>query len=297
MRKFFSFLAMQSHFYLSEDNLNLHYLSFGDSENPKLCLLLHGFTNDAHIFDGLSKQLSETHRVISVDFRGHGDSDWDSNCRYSHDQLVNDIQRLIDSLEFEQLHIIGHSLGARVAILLLGRNQPEITTLSIIDTGPEVRAMAVDKVRKDAEATPKSFSSVASYRDFLSNIYFLAESDRIDKLAEYGLKSIEGKLCPKTDPAFTQALWKPDSKQGNSNDLRYPLNEELWQQLSRIYCPTLVLKGQASAILANRTAEKMVNDYLAKGQFKIIERAGHAVMVDNPAQYESVQIDFVQSHS
>lgn len=288
---------MKKKFYPSKDQLQLHYLEYGCPDNNKLCLLLHGFTNDAYIFNGLSEKLAKTHRVISVDFRGHGDSDWDPNGLYTHDHLVEDLLILLNTLDYQQLNIIGHSLGARVGILLIGRTGLKVNTLSIIDTGPEVRAIAVDKVRKDAESTPKEFPSVASYREFLANIYFLAEASQLDSLAENGLKHINGKLCPKTDPKFTTALWKPDSREGNSEDLRYPLNQELWDLLKKIDCPTLVLKGQASAILAKRTAEKMVNEFLSHGEFKVVERAGHAVMVDNPNMFETIECEFIDRHS
>ena len=111
-------------------------------------------------------------------------------------------------------------------------------------------------------------------------------------MAQYGLKPINNKLCPKTDPAFTRALWRPDSKQGTSQDLKYPLNEELWQSLAKIQCPTLIMKGQASAILSQKTAEKMLG-MLQHGQLEIINRAGHALMVDNPDAFKQCLSAFI----
>ena len=104
---------MQSLSYQSADNLNLHYLYWpAQQESSSCCLLLHGFTNDAHIWDALALQLSDKHHVIAVDFRGHGDSDWDSEEKYTHWQLLDDIWQLIQSQPYTQWHIIGHSLGA-----------------------------------------------------------------------------------------------------------------------------------------------------------------------------------------
>lgn len=288
---------MQSLFYSSNDGLKLHYLFWPSTHTAttsnSCCILLHGFTNDAHIWDGLSAKLQQQHDVIAVDFRGHGDSDWDEKAHYSHQHLLTDIHDLIKQLSYEHIHIIGHSLGARVATLMLGRTDIKASSFTIIDTGPEVRAVGVDKVRKDAENTPKSFTDVEAFHQYLSSIYLFGQNDRIRLMAENGLKRLNGQWVFKTDPAFTAALWKPESSQGNSDDLRAPLNEELWQSLSQIHCPSLILKGQASAILAKKTAEKMAFDVMPNAQFKTIRRAGHAIMVDNPNEFEATVTAFI----
>lgn len=290
---------MNSHFYTSQDHLKLHYLLWPKDQNThseSCCLLLHGFTNDAHIYDALSVQLQIQMDVVAVDFRGHGDSDWDENANYSHAHLTADIAQLIEQLPYKKIHIIGHSLGARIAMLLLAKTEYKAASFTIIDTGPEVRAVGVDKVRKDAQNTPTEFPSVKAFNDYLSGIYLFAQAEKVKAMAENGLKNINGKLVPKTDPAFTAALWKPASALDNNNKLRTPLNDELWQALSQIHCPSLILKGQASAILAKKTAQKM-GEVMPNARFQTISRAGHAIMVDNPDEFERVVADFIKTHT
>ena len=287
---------MQSRYYQSDDNLQLHYLYHSHPTASSCCLLLHGFTNDAHIFDGLSQQLAKNHNVIAIDFRGHGDSAWDPQAQYNHSQLVTDIWQLIESQSFSAWHIIGHSLGARAGLLLCARKQFVPATFTITDTGPEVRAVGVNKVRKDAQSAPTEFVDENAFYEYLSNIYLFGQTDRVKQMAHHGLKYADGKWIPKTDPAFTTALWKPESTQGNADDLRAPLNEELWDALTQIRCPAMVLRGQASAILGRDVAQRMVEESLPKGQLQTIPRAGHALMVDNPAAFEAAVIDFIQQY-
>ncbi len=286
----------QSCFYTANDGVQLHYLLW-PSQNPNsnsCCLLLHGFTNDAHIWDGLSAKLQKQHNVIAIDFRGHGDSDWDSEEKYTHLQLLEDIHQLIESQPFKSWHIIGHSLGARIAMLMLARKPVKPASFTIIDTGPEVRAVGVDKVRKDAQNTPKTFASTESFTNYLTGIYLFGQAERIRAMAQYGLKKVNNQLIAKTDPAFTTALWKTDPLQHDANDLRYPLNEELWLALAHIQCPSLILKGQASAILAKNIAEKMATQVMPNARLEIIPRAGHAMMVDNPEKFERAVCQFVE---
>lgn len=273
----------------SPDGTKLHYLHWPNSSAKSVCVLLHGFTNDAHIFDGLSAKLQTHHQVISIDFRGHGDSDWDPKARYSHEQLIADTVFILEQLNIqpENLHLIGHSLGARIGALMLAEKAWQAASFCIIDTGPDVRQVGVDKVRKDALNMPKVFNSTEDYLQFLQQMYFLAKPEKLKQLAHWGLKVVEGKQVPKTDPAFTSALWTP------SKDLRTPLNEQLWQALQKISSPTLILRGQASAILSQKTAEKMANETLSNATLEIIPRAGHALMVDNPEAFEQSVIRFI----
>lgn len=283
----------QSHRYDCADSINCHYILWPNKQSDSCCLLLHGFTNDAHVWDFLAPQLQVQHNVIAVDFRGHGDSDWDGAANYTHEQLCADVKLLIEKFSFKSWHIIGHSLGARIAMLMLARHKLPVKSLTIIDTGPEVRAVGVNKVRLDAESAPTQFESIESYFQYLSNIYLFAQADRLRAIAEHGLKlDSTGTLITKTDPAFTTALWKPGSKFANSDDLRYPLNDELWAALEVLTCRCLVLRGQASAILSRQVAEKMVT-VMRDAQLITISRAGHAVVVDNPKEFEPAVLNFI----
>lgn len=281
------------------DGTRQHLLCWSNDNHRQVqtpCLLLHGFTNDAHIWTGLAQQLQNSHSVYAMDFRGHGDSDWDPQARYSHQTLRDDIADIVWQLGLKRLHIVGHSLGARVAALYIEHSRPDLASFTMIDTGPEVGAAGVSKVRKDAESMPTAFNSIDLYCEHLANIYILANQNNIYQLlAKNGLKALpEGGFTPKTDPAFTAALWNPQSHNNNASDLSTPLNEQLWQALTSINAPTLILKGQISAILSRSVANKMVNQVMPNAQLDIIRRAGHAVMVDNPAEFEKRTMDFIE---
>lgn len=287
--------AVQPYFYQTTDGLRCHYLLWSNPESEDCCLFLHGFTNDAHMWDFIAPQLQTCYNVLALDFRGHGDSDWDTQARYTHEQLCADVLQLMQQLPFKRFHIVGHSLGARIAMLLLARNVLPVEGLVIIDTGPEVRAVGVNKVRKDAESAPTLFPSQEAFFQYLSNIYLFAQSERLRHVAYHGVKPLaDGQWQTKTDPAFTTALWKPGSNLQTSDDLRYPLNEELWDALAKLTCRTLLMRGQASAILASKTAEKMVS-VMQQAQLVTISRAGHALMVDNPAEFEQALLRFLRA--
>jgi pimeloyl-ACP methyl ester carboxylesterase len=288
--------SAQSRYLYLQDGLRQHYL-FWDCKNSNStpCLLLHGFTNDAYIWSGLAHRLQKNHQVYAIDFRGHGDSDWDPQARYTHDTLVKDVADSVRQLGLERFHLVGHSLGARIAALYVQREHPAINSFVNVDTGPEVRAAGVNKVRKDAESMPTRFDSISAYEEHLAAIYMLAEPRCIQSMAKHGLKQLaDGSYTPKTDPAFAAALWNPDSYNNDASDLRAPLNDQLWQALASIEAPSLILKGQVSAILARTVAQRMVNQVMPRAELITIPGAGHAVMVDNPQAFEQETAAFIE---
>jgi len=160
----------QSRQLLTDDGIKLNFLLWPNLYSKQCVVFLHGFTNDAHIFDDASEALQQHFNVYALDFRGHGDSDWDPEAKYTHDQLQSDLIHFLQQLPFQHIHLVGHSLGARVAMLLLGRDEhirQRCKSFTIIDTGPEVRAIGVNKVREDAENTPDNFSSIEAFRQYL----------------------------------------------------------------------------------------------------------------------------------
>lgn len=267
-------------------------------ENTSTCILLHGFAHQSRAWDPLSQTLLSAHRVIALDFRGHGDSAWDESQSYCHNALLEDLDTLVNTLQLRQFHLAGHSMGARVAMLYAARHPQSISSLTIVDTGPEVGAKGVRRMREDAENQPRLFPSVDDYFQWLRTRHPLACRDRLQHMARHGLKPAGSQWQPKTDPQFARILWRQDNPCGGGDDLVAPLSQELWYALEQIHCPTLVVRGQLSSILKPDTAHNMVERSLIAGELATIPMAGHAVMLDNPTECSAVIGRFIhQSRS
>src|SRR5581483_3918042 len=85
----------------------------GEQNAPIICV--HGLTANAFCFQSLADSLSQQHRVIAYDLRGRGDSDKPEQ-GYSVPIHAQDLAKLIDVLGLERPIVIGHSLGAMIAL-------------------------------------------------------------------------------------------------------------------------------------------------------------------------------------
>lgn len=283
----------------TQTGLELH-ASEWSAHNAPVCLLLHGFAHDGRAWDPLALALCDRFRIIAPDFRGHGESSWDSSLSYCHNALLEDLENLVEQLDLQHFHLAGHSLGARVAMLYAAAHGDRVRSLTIVDTGPEVGMKGADQIRADAEQQPRLFDSREAYFQWLRTRLPLASREGLRQRAQHGLKAVNGRWQPKTDPEFARILWRQDNHNGTGHDAEpsrqtAPLSQVLWDALDRISAPTLVVRGQLSSILQADTARSMVDQRLRAGSLQTIPMAGHSVMMDNPGECSEAINRFVRA--
>ena len=79
-------------------------------------VFVHGFANDAHVWDDIAPVVAPHYRVIALDMRGHGDSGRAPDGRYDLDALCDDLECALADLDIERFVLVGHSLGGRVSM-------------------------------------------------------------------------------------------------------------------------------------------------------------------------------------
>jgi len=105
----------------------------GDIENPPL-VLLHALGEDATTWEPIWTDLESRFRIIAIDMRGHGKSDWPGE--YSFELMRDDVLGLVDELGIERFTLLGHSMGASVAYLIAEEHPSRVDRLVIEDAPP-----------------------------------------------------------------------------------------------------------------------------------------------------------------
>lgn len=113
-------------------------------------LLLHGFAGSARTMRPLIDALAERHRVIAPDLPGHGRSDAPHDAAaYAWPALIRHLARLLDALDAPQAHVLGFSLGGRLALQLAARRPERVRTLCTIGS----RCVWTDPAERSARRT------------------------------------------------------------------------------------------------------------------------------------------------
>jgi pimeloyl-ACP methyl ester carboxylesterase len=117
--------------------MRFHFLEWGHADAPAI-VLLHGGHQSAHSWDLVSLNLARRYRVLALDQRGHGDSEWARDVVYSNHEMSLDAEAFIGAMGLRRPVLIGHSMGGRNAMLLTRRNQALLRATVIVDVGPEL---------------------------------------------------------------------------------------------------------------------------------------------------------------
>src|SRR3712207_2878600 len=111
--------------------LELAFDSVGDG--PPL-LLLHGLYGSRRNWRSIARALSDSHRVVSVDLRNHGNSPWAGSMSYP--EMADDVLDLIRRERLERPAVMGHSMGGKTAMALALLHPAEVAQLIVADIAP-----------------------------------------------------------------------------------------------------------------------------------------------------------------
>jgi pimeloyl-ACP methyl ester carboxylesterase len=259
----------------TSQGLKLNYLDWGHPEAP-IALLAHGVRDHARSWDWTAHALlKDGWRVVALDLRGHGDSDWSPDGAYLSSYQVQDLADLIDHLGAPQLSIIGHSFGGTISARFAAMFPERVRKLVIIDgmgpgpenferwnrKGPVARTREwLEQRRKTAAAPPTLFRTIEEAISRLADLHPHLSPDQAEHLARYGVRRAPGGWTWKSDPLMS--FFPPEDYYADTADV--------WNSLA---CPTLIFWGAKSftvdPIADGRAA--LVRD----GRTVVYEDAGH----------------------
>jgi pimeloyl-ACP methyl ester carboxylesterase len=259
------------HHFLQANGLRLHYLDFGGSGVP--IVLQHGVTGHAWIWAAVAEPLKSVGRVIALDYRGFGDSQWARASSYPTADHVKDLGALIDALGEDAVHLVGSSWGGLVSIAFASANQGKVRRLALVDVPPSSN-QAEDEVPPMSYDFASHDEVVAAERAANPN----APDELIELVAAQGTRPGEnGRLYRKRDPLFMQ---------------RWPFrNDDRWSELASLDLPILVVRA-ANSFIPREVAERMVKETTTSTLVEI-ERSGHVVPLENPSALAEALLTFL----
>ena len=229
--------------------LRLNYVDWGNPQAP-LLLLIHGSRDHARAWDWTAQALRRDWRVVAPDLRGHGDSAWSPEGRYDFAGLVYDLAQLAFHLDGGPATIIGHSLGAHIALRYAGLFPDAVTRLVAVEpvgAPPALEAERnapsldvrmrrwIEEKREAADRQPRRYASIddALARMRAENVHLSRE--QAHHLTIHGVRRNEDdSFSWKFDPLLR--VWPfPDHSK-----------EEVAALWRRIRCPTLLMYGRNS---------------------------------------------------
>jgi pimeloyl-ACP methyl ester carboxylesterase len=274
--------------------LRLNYLDWGNEAAPPL-ILVHGGRDHARAWDAVARELAPLFHVIAPDLRGHGDSQWADAGGYTMPGFICDLAELIHQLAFDQVTLVGHSLGGNIAVRVAGIFPEKVSKLvSIEGLGPSPE-MAQEMAAKPVEARLRGWieeqRQLAARRPrhypTLEAAVARMRAENPHLTAEQALHLTRHGVRPTDDEQFA---WKfdPYLRSWPPIDLSREDIRLLW---TRITCPTLLVYGTASWASNPATDGRAAN--FRNATVALVEGAGHWVHHDRLENFIEILLPFL----
>ncbi|GAA3852655.1 alpha/beta hydrolase [Celeribacter arenosi] len=256
-------------------------LAYRDEGAGLPVLALAGMTRDGRDFDYLSQHLDlGAVRLIRLDSRGRGASQWTGAQTYTVPQETQDALALLDHLDIPAAAVVGSSRGGLIAMVMAATARARVLGICLNDVGPELERAgleriaayigvppAVDSLEEVAERLP---GAMAGFRDVASTRW-LEETVRHYRAGESG---ISVPYDPELRTAFEAGLAAP------------PV--DLWPLFDACAgLPMALLRGANSDVLSAKTAEEMCRRQPDMGFANVPDR-GHIPFLDEPTALDVI---------
>jgi pimeloyl-ACP methyl ester carboxylesterase len=274
-------------YYLSSDGLRLYARDYPCADNTRadtpVVLCMHGLTRNSADFSGLADHLSQAYRVVAVDNRGRGLSEFDSNsANYKPETYVQDMFTLLAELGIDEVVLCGTSMGGLMSLMIAAMQPGRVKGIIINDIGPEIDPAGLERIKgyvgKNA-AVANWKEAIAQARE-INEIAFPDFSEREWEEFTRGIyREVNGLPVLAYDPAISQPLNDDDSNAAPP---------DLWPLFNAItQIPVLVIRGESSDILAPGcvAAMRAIKPDLAYAE---IPGRGHAPTLNEPASREAI---------
>ena len=224
----------------------------------------------------MAELLAARFRVTSIDQRGHGRAPKPPS-GYAAEDYAKDVAKLLT----EPSLLIGHSLGARNALVAGARYPERIAAVVAIDFTPYIESEVFDALDARVAGGDRQFASLKEISAYLRQRYPRLPDDAIARRARHGYESVNGS-------------WRPLASPAAMRETCAGLREDLGEDLKQIRVPVMLLRG-AESRLVSREAWARTRALRPDIPAREIAGADHYVHEEQPGAVAAAVLDFWDS--
>lgn len=278
--------AATRHQFRTSDGLTLVGDASGPDQGP-LVLLLHGGGQTRHSWAKAGEVLSgRGYRVITLDARGHGESDWSPQQRYSIMDRIHDIHAVVDGSD-RPYALVGASMGGLTSIHAVGEGASP-AALVLVDIVPDMEPKGVERIVSFMNAHHGGFASLDEAADAVAAYYPERKRPRDPSGLMKNLRTHDdGRLYWHWDPSMFGVE--------DPSQFREPLERSTLRLGQRPDVPVLVVRGKLSDIVSDASVASF-RSKVPHAETVDVSEAGHMVAGDKNDAFNAAVIGFLTRH-
>ena len=265
----------EDRYFTIRDGLKLHYRDYpGDESKPPL-LCLPGLTRNSRDFAELAERHSPDFRVLALEFRGRGMSEYDPvPARYLPPTYAQDVIELLDQLGISEAVFVGTSLGGVVTMAVAVIQPHRIAAAILNDVGPVINGVGVDRIKTYVGSGQRFKNWDEAGETIARNTQafdFYTHEDWV-RMAKRNCREEDGEIVFDYDPAIAEPF----------NTAPSTPQVDLWPFFTALaQKPLLVIRGARSDLLSADTLQKM-HEAAPNMRSAVVAGVGHAPDLNEP---------------
>jgi len=259
---------------------------WGDEGAPPV-ILMHGGGQTRHAWGGTAEVLARNgFHALSVDLRGHGDSQWHHEGDYAIESYVADLHAIIDTLR-EPPALVGASLGGMVSMVSQGELRPGTArAVVLVDITPRVEREGIQRIVEFMTSNPDGYETLEDVAQAVADyLPHRRPPKSLTGLRKNLRRGDDGRYRWHWDPAFLQQAERRSKTGGNPNRLS--------DAAARLTLPTLLVRGRMSDIVSEETAREF-RELVPHAEYVDVADAAHMVAGDQNDVFCDAVVDFLK---
>lgn len=279
---------IQSRRFRGHDGIALAADCCGDESNP-IVLLLHGGGQTRHSWRGTAVALAKRGwHAITIDGRGHGESDWDPAANYTLLAFTHDLKAIIDQLA-RPVFLVGASLGGSTTMTLEGEVAPGSAQAAVlVDIVPRYEIAGTNRIADFMrDRIFEGFATLEEARDAIAayNPHRPPPSD-LEGLKKNLRLGDDGRWRWHYDPKFVMGLSGPGEVG------RFDI---MSARARNMKLPVLLVRGRMSDVVSMEGVQSFLED-VPHAEFVDVSGAGHMVAGDRNDIFTDAVVEFLDRH-
>ena len=231
---------------------------------------IHGLTANHTCWASMADALSPGHRLIAYDLRGRGESDKPDK-GYSLELHGEDLGRLLDHFKLKTAVVMGHSLGAHIALWFAAKHPARVSKLVLVDGGLDVRAEILDSLRPAINRLGVEFPSLELFLNFIRQLPMFEGrwNDYLERYFRYDVETLP-----------SGAVRSKVAKHAIEEELANLERERLWVWHHQVRCPTLIFRAPDGLLtptdcLMTREEGEAMAHAIPKSRLVVVPKTNH----------------------
>jgi pimeloyl-ACP methyl ester carboxylesterase len=270
--------------YLNREGMRFVSTEVGPEDGPAV-LFLHGGGQTRASWKGSVDDLGKAgFRAITLDLRGHGESEWSPDGRYAVHAFADDLTDILAQLP-PRPALVGASLGGLTSLLVLGNGAPDIArALVLVDVVPRMEREGAREIKDFMSANGDGFASIDEAADAVAAYlpHRPRPRDPSGLLRNLRLRE-DGRYYWHWDPRMIASMGHADPS---------VLSTELERAARNIKIPTMLVRGGSSRVVSAEGAEALLK-LIPHAEVAQIDGAHHMVAGDANDAFHAPLMDFL----